>query len=117
MSLRSSVVVQGKTISARRADGVHHGSWIIMVSGRCQARSNLLRSCTLWKGLPPHQYTRLQVALADYRLLNAALVIDGAEQALKQWRGMRDDSGQTPILHVSLIHAPMGAGMHARRRG
>ena len=55
MSLRSSVVVQGSTMSARLAAGVHHGSWIIIVSGFAQPLSRLLRSCCLWNGFPPHQ--------------------------------------------------------------
>ena len=37
MSSRSRVVVAGRTMSAMRAVGVHHGSWTTTVSGRCQA--------------------------------------------------------------------------------
>ena len=55
MSLRSSVVVAGSTMSAWRAIGVHHGSCTITVSGRRQARSRRLRSWWWWNGLPPAQ--------------------------------------------------------------
>ncbi len=57
MSLRSSVVVAGSTMSAWRAVAVHHGSLTIMVSGRRQARTSRFRSWWAWNGLPPHQYT------------------------------------------------------------
>ncbi len=55
MSSRSTVVVIGSTMSARRAAGVHHESWTTTVSGRAQPRISRLRSCCWWKGLPPHQ--------------------------------------------------------------
>ena len=44
MSLRSSEVVAGSTMSAWRAVAVHHGSCTTMVSGFCQARRSLLMS-------------------------------------------------------------------------
>ena len=57
MSLRSSDVVAGSTMSAWRAVAVHHGSCTTIVSGFCQARRSLLMSWWWWNGLPPAQYT------------------------------------------------------------
>ena len=60
MSLRSSVVVAGSTMSAIRAGAVHHGSCTITVSTRFQARRKRFRSWWWWKGLPPaHQIIRI----------------------------------------------------------
>ena len=44
MSLRSTIVVTGSTMSAWRAWAFHHGSCAMIVSGLCQARVSRPRS-------------------------------------------------------------------------
>jgi hypothetical protein len=81
MSLRSSVVVAGSTMSAWRASAVHQGSCTTMVSGLDQARSRRLRSWWWWNGIaagPPDH--------ADIRQVHvAAVVLQGAARPFQQF--------------------------------
>ena len=58
MSLRSSDVQAGRTISAIRAEAVHTVSHTIVVSGFFQAFTMRFVSSCWAKGLPPDQKTK-----------------------------------------------------------